>query len=64
VIPTPAGGGNPEPVRGQRCSCPSARPGEQANAQLKSWKTLRKIRFCPDCANVLVKAVLVLILVG
>lgn len=36
-------------------------PGERANAQLKSWKILRKIRCCPNRATDLVKAVLVLI---
>ena len=36
-------------------------PGERANAQLKSWKILRKIRCCPRRATDLVKAVLVLI---
>jgi hypothetical protein len=39
-------------------------PGERANAQLKSWKVLRKIRCCPLRATSLVKAVLVLILAG
>jgi transposase len=36
-------------------------PGERANAQLKSWKILRKIRCCPRRATALVQAVLVLI---
>ena len=39
-------------------------PGERANAQLKSWRILRKIRSCPHRATSLVKAVLVLILAG
>ena len=39
-------------------------PGERANAQLKSWKVLRKIRCCPHRATDLVKAVLVLIHAG
>ena len=39
-------------------------PGERANAQLKSWKVLRKTRCCPRRATSLVKAVLVLILAG
>lgn len=39
-------------------------PGERANAQIKSWKILRKIRCCPRRATNLVKAVLVLILAG
>jgi hypothetical protein len=36
-------------------------PGERANAQLKSWQVLRKIRSCPRRATGLVKAVTVLI---
>jgi hypothetical protein len=36
-------------------------PGERANAQLKSWTTLRKNRSCPGQATALVKAVRVLI---
>jgi DDE superfamily endonuclease len=39
-------------------------PGERANAQLKSWRILRKIRCCPRRATSLVQAVLVLILAG
>jgi hypothetical protein len=39
-------------------------PGERANASLKSWKVLRRIRCCPLRATSLVKAVLVLILAG
>ncbi|MBO0883360.1 MAG: transposase family protein [Mycobacterium sp.] len=34
--------------------------GERANAQLKSWKVLRKLRCCPDKAGVLVRAIHVL----
>ena len=37
-------------------------PGERANAQLKSWKILRKIRSSPSGATTLVKAVQTLIL--
>jgi DDE superfamily endonuclease/Helix-turn-helix of DDE superfamily endonuclease len=37
-------------------------PGERANAQLKSWKILRRIRSCPTRATELVNAVQVLIL--
>jgi DDE superfamily endonuclease len=36
-------------------------PGERANAQLKVWRVLRKIRCCPRRITDLVKAVLVLI---
>jgi transposase len=39
-------------------------PGERANAQLKSWRVLRKIRCCPRRITALVKAVLVLIHAG
>lgn len=35
-------------------------PGERANAQLKSWRILRKLRCCPLRAGQLVKAVFVL----
>jgi DDE superfamily endonuclease len=37
-------------------------PGERADAQLKSWKILRKIRCSPNRATVLVQAVQTLIL--
>jgi DDE superfamily endonuclease len=37
-------------------------PGERANAQIKSWVVLRRIRSCPTRATTLVKAVQVLIL--
>ena len=39
-------------------------PGERANAKLKTWKVLRKIRCCPHRTTELVKAVLVLIHAG
>ena len=39
-------------------------PGERVNAQLKSWKILRKIRSSPSQATTLVKAVQTLILAG
>ena len=39
-------------------------PGERANAQLKSWKVLRKIRSSPSRATTLVNAVQTLILAG
>jgi hypothetical protein len=38
--------------------------GERANAQLKTWRILRKIRCCPRRVTDLVKAILVLILAG
>jgi hypothetical protein len=39
-------------------------PGERGNAQLKSWKILRKIRCSPSRATTLVQAVQTLILAG
>jgi hypothetical protein len=36
------------------------RPGERANAQLKSWRILRKLRSCPWRAGQLAKAIHVL----
>ena len=39
-------------------------PGERANAEIKNWKILRKIRSSPSRANTLVKAVQTLILAG
>ncbi len=39
-------------------------PGERANAQLKSWVILRRIRSCPSRATALIKAVQTLILTG
>jgi hypothetical protein len=39
-------------------------PGERANAQLKSWKILRKIRSSPNQATRLINAVQTLILAG
>ena len=35
-------------------------PGERANAQLKTWRILRKLRFCPWKAGQLAKAIHVL----
>jgi hypothetical protein len=35
-------------------------PGERANAQLKTWRILRRLRCCPLLAGQLVKTVLVL----
>ncbi|MEO3891696.1 transposase family protein [Nonomuraea sp. B5E05] len=35
-------------------------PGERANAQLKTWRILHKLRCCPLLAGQLVKAILVL----
>jgi hypothetical protein len=38
----------------------SRAPGERANAQLRSWRTLRKLRCCPWRAGQLAKAIHVL----
>ncbi len=35
-------------------------PGERANAQLKTWRILRKLRCCPGKAGKLAKAIHVL----
>ncbi len=35
-------------------------PGERANAQLKTWHILRKLRYCPWRAGKLAKAIHVL----
>jgi DDE superfamily endonuclease len=39
---------------------PTAIPGERANAQLKTWRILRKLRCCPWKAGQLAKAIHVL----
>jgi hypothetical protein len=39
-------------------------PGERANAEIKNWKILRKIRSSLSRATTLVKAVQTLILAG
>jgi hypothetical protein len=44
--------------------CCARRPGEPANAELKSWKVLRKIHSNLSQATTLIKAVQTLILVG
>ena len=46
--------------RRQPCPCPAAQPGERANAQLKTWRILRKLRCCPWKAGQLAKAIHVL----
>jgi hypothetical protein len=38
------------------------RPGERANAELKNWKILRKIRSSPSRATTLVQAIQTLII--
>jgi hypothetical protein len=39
---------------------PATIPGERANAQLKTWHILRKLRCCPWQAGQLAKAIHVL----
>jgi hypothetical protein len=65
-IRTPYKGRNkPEPQKAaNRAHAQLRGPGERANAQLKSWKILRKIRSSPSQATTLVKAVQTLILAG
>ena len=41
-------------------ACPAPRPGERANARLKPWRILRKLRCCPWHAGQLAKAIHVL----
>ena len=67
---TGAGGARPDPLpraeqarlaeRRQPRPRPAARPGERANAQLKTWRILRKLRCCPWRAGQLAKAIHVL----
>ena len=62
VVITPYKGRNkPEPQkRANRSHAKLRGPGERANAQLKSWKLLRKLRCSPSKAGHLVKAIAVL----
>jgi hypothetical protein len=59
---TPYKGKNkPEPKKQANRSHARLRgPGERANAQLKSWRVLRKLRCCPHKAGYLCKAIHVL----
>jgi hypothetical protein len=62
VVITPyKGKGKPEPQRQANRSHAKLRaPGERANAQLKNWRLLRKLRCSPDKTGHLVKAIAVL----
>jgi hypothetical protein len=51
--------GSRSPAYGPRCVSIFL-PGERANAQLKSWRILRKLRCCPWRGGQLAKAVHVL----
>ncbi|WP_026402678.1 transposase family protein, partial [Actinomadura rifamycini] len=61
-IQTPYRGKNkPEPLKDANRSHAKLRgPGERANAQLKTWKILTKLRCCPHRAGHLAKAIHVL----
>ena len=62
TIRTPYRGRN-KPASQQDANRAHARlraPGERANAQLKSWRILRKLRCCPWRAGQLAKAIHVL----
>ncbi len=61
-IRTPYKGRNkPEPQKAaNRAHAKLRGPGERANAQLKSWRILRKLRCCPWRAGQLAKAIHVL----
>jgi hypothetical protein len=55
--------GSASPNRSKRPTVPtpgSAAPGERANAQLKTWHILRKLRCCPCRAGQLAKAIHIL----
>jgi len=61
-IRTPYKGRNkPESQKAANCAHAKLRaPGERANAQLKTWRILRKLRCCPWQAGQLAKAIHVL----
>jgi hypothetical protein len=61
-VKTPYKGKNkPEPLKDANRSHAKLRgPGERANAQLKSWKILTRLRCCPHRAGHLAKAIHVL----
>jgi hypothetical protein len=55
------GKGKPEPQKqANRAHAQLRSPGERANAQLKAWRILRKLRCCPWRAGQLAKAIHVL----
>ena len=55
------GRGKPESQKAANRACAKLRaPGERANAQLKTWHILRKLRCCPWRAGQLAKAIHVL----
>ena len=51
---------SPNPKTGQQAHAKLRSPGERANAQLKTWRILRKLRCCPWRAGQLAKAIHVL----
>ncbi|GLY79408.1 transposase family protein [Actinoallomurus iriomotensis] len=63
VVITPYKGGKNKPESQKQANRSHAKlrgPGERANAQLKSWRILRKLRCGPTKAGHLVKAIAVL----
>jgi DDE superfamily endonuclease len=61
-IRTPYKGRNKPPAQkaANRAHAKLRGPGERANAQLKTWRILRKLRCCPWKAGQLAKAIYVL----
>ena len=61
TVPRYRGKNKPESQkRGQPRPCKAPFAGERANAQLKTWRILRKLRCCPWRAGQLAKAIHVL----
>jgi DDE superfamily endonuclease/Helix-turn-helix of DDE superfamily endonuclease len=59
--PPTAAGANRPPRKTPTAPCAQLRsPGERANAQIKTWRILRKLRCCPWRAGQLAKAIHVL----
>jgi hypothetical protein len=58
---TPYPGQEPESQKeANRAHAKLRAPGERANAQLKTWKILTRLRCCPDRAGQITRAILVL----
>jgi hypothetical protein len=58
--PAGAGASPPSQKGANRAHARLRSPGERANAQLKTWRILRKLRCCPWRAGQLAKAIHVL----
>jgi hypothetical protein len=54
------GRGKPASQKDKNRAAQLSSPGERANAQLKAWRMLRKLRCCPWQAGQLAKAIHVL----